>query len=55
MKENKTGNLYTLEWKSKAANESGKYMLLSMKIIERELYILKEQYPDLEHWIESIN
>jgi len=55
MKDSPAENKYVLECKSKQAGKEGKSGLHNIKEIEQKVFTLKEKYPDLEHWIESVN
>jgi len=55
MTDKTTESKYILEWKSKQAGLEGKSGLYHIKEIEQQIFTLKEKYPDLEHWITSIN
>jgi len=46
--------LYILEWKSKEAKENGKSGKHNSKELDQVVFTLKEQYSDLEYWIESV-
>lgn len=47
-------HLYILEWKSKQAGEDGKSGNYNSAELDQKVFTLKQQYPDLEYWIESV-
>jgi len=54
MTENKTENLYTLEWKSETAGKNGKVGNYNSKELDQIVFTLKEKYSDLICQVESV-